>query len=325
MKKVVCVAFIFVCLIFLSGCGKKSDVVIYSCMEEERNQLLEKQLKEKFKDLEVTVQPISTGNLAAKIKNEGKNMEADIVLDLETAHIENLKDNFADISSFDDSVYLDGLNNSDKYYLWTKYPLGIIIDKKYFEKNKLEIPKTYEDLLKPEYKDIIAMPDVKTSGSGYAFFLNAVNIMGEDEAVNYFKKLKSNLREFTVSGSGPVNLLKQGEIAIGMSMVSEGVQAITDGYDFEIIELSTGTPYNTTSFGIIDGREKNKNVGKVFEFLMNDFGPLDKSHYVLGTLYKDQENYVKNFDIVLNDADMNGVTDISTKEKLTERWNEVNG
>ena len=251
MKKVVFVAFIFICLIFLNGCGKKSDVVIYSCMEEERNQMLEKQLKEKFKDISVAVQPISTGNLAAKIKNEGTNIEADIALDLETAHIENLKENFADISSIDDSVYLDGLNSSDKYYLWTKYPIGIIIDKKYFEEKKLEKPKTYEDLLKSEYKDIIAMPDVKTSGTGYAFFLNAVNVMGEDEAVDYFKKLKSNLREFTVSGSGPVNLLKQGEIAIGMSMVSEGVQAITDGYDFEIIELSTGTPYNTTSFGII--------------------------------------------------------------------------
>ena len=325
MKKVVYVVFIFVCLIFLNGCGKKSDVVIYSCMEEERNQLLEKKLKEKFSSLEVTVQPISTGNLAAKIKNEGTSIEADIVLDLETAHTENLKDNFADISSFDDSVYLDGLNNSNKYYLWTKYPLGIIIDKKYFEEKKLEKPKTYEDLLKPEYKNMIAMPDVKTSGSGYAFFLNAVNVMGEDKAVEYFKKLKENLREFTVSGSGPVNLLKQGEIAIGMSMVSEGVEAITDGYNLEIIELSTGTPYNTTSFGIIKEREKNENVRKVFEFLMNEFGPIDKSHYVLGTLYKDQENYVKNFDVVLKDANMNGVSDISIKEKLTERWNEVNG
>ena len=55
------------------------------------------------------------------------------------------------------------------------------------DKYGLETPKTYEDLLKPEYKDLIAMPDPKTSGTGYAFFLNAVNIMGEEKAIQYFK------------------------------------------------------------------------------------------------------------------------------------------
>lgn len=34
------------------------------------------------------------------------------------------------------------------------------------------------------------MPDPKTSGTGYGFYLNVVNIMGEDKAIEYFKKLK---------------------------------------------------------------------------------------------------------------------------------------
>ena len=63
--------------------------------------------------------------------------------------------------------------------------MNLIIDKDYFEDNNLEVPKTYEDLLKDEYKDLIAMPDPKTSGTGYAFFLNVVNIMGEEEAIKY--------------------------------------------------------------------------------------------------------------------------------------------
>ena len=49
------------------------------------------------------------------------------------------------------------------------------------------------------------MPDPKTSGTGYGFYLNAVNIMGEDKAIEYFKKLKENMREYTNSGSGPTN------------------------------------------------------------------------------------------------------------------------
>ena len=100
-------------MIMLTGCGKEK-VVIYSSMEENRNQALKEQIKEEFKDINVVVQSISTGNSAAKIKNEGKNIEADIILDLETSHMSNLKDNFADLSNFDTSIYLENVQNTDK-------------------------------------------------------------------------------------------------------------------------------------------------------------------------------------------------------------------
>lgn len=86
---------------------KDGQVVIYTSMEENRNKVLKEQLAEKFPDKDIVVQYLSTGNSAAKIKNEGTNVEADIVLDLETAHMANLEENFADLSSFDTSIYLD--------------------------------------------------------------------------------------------------------------------------------------------------------------------------------------------------------------------------
>lgn len=325
MKKKV--LFILMLSIFLiTGCSSSKDtVVIYSSMEDNRNQDLKEMLKEKFTDIDVKVQPIATGNSAAKIKNEGKNIEADIILDLETAHASNLQDNFADLSDFDDSIYLDGVNKSNKYFTWVKYTMNLIIDKKYFEEHNLEVPKTYEDLLKKEYKGLIAMPDPKTSGTGYGFFLNAVNIMGEKEAVNYFKKLKENMREFTTSGSGPTNLLKQGEIAIALGMTSQGAEAINEGYDFEIIELETGSPYNTTSIAIIDGRETDENVKEVFNWLVNDFGRHDKENYMPDIIIKDQKVNVKNYPTNLSDANMDGIDSIERKENLTEVWSEVNG
>jgi len=310
----------------MSGCSNDEDrIVIYTSMEEERNAALREQIKEEFPDLDIVVQHMATGNSAAKIKNEKTNVEADIVLDLETAHMVSIQDNFADLSDFDDSIYLDGVNTSTNYYTWVKNTMSLIIDNKYFKNHNLEIPKTYEDLLKPEYKNLIAMPDPKTSGTGYAFYLNAVNVMGENEAIEYFKDLKENLREFTTSGSGPTNLLKQGEIAIGLGMVSQGVSAINEGYDFSIIELETGCPYNTTSFGIIKGKETNEDVRKVFTWLMNDFGKYDKEHFMPDIILKNQENKVKNYPTNLKDADMTGINSVSIKEKLTEKWGEVNG
>ena len=316
---------ILLILPLLTGCGKKEKVVIYTSMEEERNQKLTEMVKEEFPELNVVVQYMATGNSAAKIKNEGTKVEADIVLDLETAHMKDVQDNFADLSLFDTSFYLDGINTSNNYLTWVKYTMNLIIDNKYFEEHNLDIPKTYDDLLKSEYKDLIAMPDPKTSGTGYAFYLNAVNIMGEDKAIEYFKKLKNNLREFTTSGSGPTNLLKQGEVAIALGMTAQGVEAINAGYDFSIVELETGSPYNTTSCGIIKGREKDDNVVKVFNWLISDFGKYDKENYMPDKILKDQENKMKNYPENLKDADMTGIDSTETKDTLIEKWGEVNG
>lgn len=321
MKKLI---IMLISLVMLTGCGKEK-VVIYSSMEENRNQALKEQLKEKFKDINVVVQSISTGNSAAKIKNEKKNIEADIILDLETSHMSNLKENFADISSFDTSIYLNDVPNTNKYLIFSKQTSNLIVDKNYFEKNKLEIPTSYEDLLKDEYKNLIAMPDPKTSGTGYAFFLNVVNIMGEKEAINYFEKLSKNIREYTASGSGPTNLLKQGEIAIAMGMTSQGVAAINEGYDFEIVQLKTGTVYNTTSFGIINGKETNNNVIKVFDFLLTEFNKYDKENFMPDKILKDQKVLVKNYPTNLKDADMKDIENIERKNYLTELWSKNNG
>lgn len=324
MKKILLI--IVMSMFMLSGCSNGEDtVVIYTSMEENRNKILKEQIKEQFPEVDIEVQYISTGNSAAKIKNEGSNIEADIILDLETAHMVNLQDNFADLSYFDDSIYLDGVNTSDNYLIWIKYTMNLIIDNEYFKENKLEVPKTYEDLLKPEYKNLIAMPDPKVSGTGYAFYLNAVNIMGEEKAITYFKKLKENLREFTSSGSGPTNLLKQGEIAIALGMTSQGVAAINEGYDFSILELESGSPYNTTTTGIIKGREEQENVKEVFEWLINEYGKFDKENYMPDIILKNQENKVENYPTDLTDADMTGINDMELKSKLTEKWGEVNG
>ena len=178
MKKVyllVALAILLCLTLVLTGCSKnKEKIVIYTSMEEERNQDLKEQLKENFPELNVIVQYMPTGNSSAKLKTEGTNIEADIIIDLETAYMANLEDNFANLTSFDTSMYIDGVIQSDNYLPWIKYTMTLIIDEDYFEKNNLEIPKTYEDLLKPEYKNLIAMPDPKTSGTGYAFFLNAI-------------------------------------------------------------------------------------------------------------------------------------------------------
>ena len=67
------------------------------------------------------MQQLSTGNNAAKIKAEGTNTEADIVLGLETASFAQIAEHFAPLEGYGTSQYLEGINGADnRYYTWEK-------------------------------------------------------------------------------------------------------------------------------------------------------------------------------------------------------------
>lgn len=324
MKKGLALVLSLLCVILLfTGCGGESkDVVIYSSMEDYRNANLSQKLKEKFPDFNVKVQQITTGNNAAKIKAEGANTEADIVLALETASYEQIAEYFAPLEGFQKNNYLPEMDNADKRcFTWEKFEGSFIVNTEVLKEKNLPEPKTYEDLLKPEYKGMIVMSNPKTSGTGYMFLNTWVNSMGEDEAFAYVEKLQANVKQFTESGSGPVKMLVQGEAAIGLGMVFQAAEQINQGAPLKVIQPEGGAPYNTTVFGIIKGKETKENVKKVFEYLNTEYFLFDKENYAPGKVIENQQIKIKNYPADLELADMSTITDMELKQKLLDRWN----
>ncbi|MGW0790983.1 thiamine ABC transporter substrate-binding protein [Streptomyces sp. NPDC002911] len=65
-------------------------------------------------------------------------------------------------------------------------------DKKYFADKKLDPPKSFDDLLKPAYKNLLVTENAATSSPGLGFLLGTVATHGETGYQDYWKKLKSN-------------------------------------------------------------------------------------------------------------------------------------
>ncbi|MCR5067589.1 MAG: extracellular solute-binding protein [Erysipelotrichaceae bacterium] len=323
MKKLLIVLLSVLMLSCTVGCGssKSERIVIFSCQEEERIQAMKAAIAEKFPDLDIVIENVGTGNLAAKIKTEGTGIEADIIVDLEAAHMENLKDNFADLSSFDTSAFIDGVNPSHhKYVMWVKQYCGITVNAAYFREQGWEFPKTYEDLLDSKYQGLLAMPDPTTSGTGYAYYLNVVNMVGEEKALEYFRELAKNAKQFTSSGSGPISLLKQGEIVLAMGMVFQGVAEINAGADYAVIELETGDPYNQTGAAIISGRETKEHVAEVFQWFITEAHMIDCEQFCPGNILKNEQTKIPNYPQIAKDADMSGLDNINRKTELLGKW-----
>ncbi|MFP3089889.1 extracellular solute-binding protein [Treponema sp. TIM-1] len=324
MKKIIS-WFAAVLLIFAVFSCKKEDsnrVVIFTSTEDFRTEHMQELLTQQFPNYDITVEVLSTGNHAAKIKAEGQDTEADITLNLETGHLESVKDLLADLSSYDTSDFLDELVPAHHKYLpWDKSSGAIVINREKLAALGFPVPASYEDLLKSEYKGLISMPNPKSSGTGYMFLVSLINAWGEDEAFAYFDSLSENILQFTTSGSGPVNALIQGEVAIGLGMTLTATQAINSrGVPLEMIFFAEGAPSITTGMGIIKGKENRPAVKEVFNFAMTKLVRDDKELYCPEAIFKNQPNNIPNYPQNIPYADMTGVYDTVLKERLLEKW-----
>lgn len=309
------------CLLVIMQKQESNTIIVYSSMEQFRNDELQQQLNEKFPDLHVFVMYMPTAKAAARIRVEQENTDADIVVNLETAYLEMIKDELAESSQFSNLEYIEDAKSPDsRYVIWDRQAGSIIVNTDVLKKHHLDMPKTYEDLLKPEYKGLIAMPDPKSSGTGYFFYKNFVNKMGEQEALEYIDKLAVNVKQFTESGSGPVKLLIQGEVAIGLGLTFQGVNELNNGNPFKILRPEYGSPYSLTGAGIIKGREKKRDVQDVYKFIINDFLVYDKEYFSPEQILKKQINRIPNYPKDIQYGDMTGIEELPEKERLLGLW-----
>ncbi|MGI5897461.1 MAG: extracellular solute-binding protein [Oscillospiraceae bacterium] len=318
----VVLAALLICGVF-SGCTQKDEntVIIYSSSEEYRNEYVTERLKQEFPDYYIRLIYLPNGKNAAKVKSEGKNSKADIILGMETGYLTSIQDHLADLSEYDTSNYLEDMKSRGHKYLgWERYSGSIIINPKTMKEKNLPVPESYEDLLNPVYKDLICMPNPKASSTGYMFLKSLCNAWGEDKAFDYFDKLAENIYQFTSSGSGPVNALVQGEAAIGLGMTFQAVEQINKGVPLEILYFEEGSPYSTGGMAVIDGRLENKAVKDVFDFLANTIVYEDKEKYSPEQIFKDQVNSTPNYPQHIPYADMSGLEDLNDKTRLLEKW-----
>ena len=323
MKKVVSLilAVLLVASMF-AGCGaKKETITIYSCANDKRIANMTEVLQAKFPQYDIIVEYQGTSKLAAKLLAEGKNTDADIIHDMLSLNMDSLNNAgiLADMSFVDTSEFLDNLNMSKNYIAECVTSGAVIVNNAVLKAKNLEVPTSYEDLLKPEYKGLISMPDPKASGTGYMFYKHLANKLGEQEALDYFKKLSENILQFTSSGNGPVNALMQQEVAIGLGMTMNAVEQIDGGADLSILFFEGGAPVSVYCQSIVAGKETNAAVKEVFNYLVGEFKHLEMEKFGGEQIHKDKTYTSKNYPANIVLADM-GVNTLEEKERLLALW-----
>jgi len=137
-------------------------------------------------------------------------------------------------------------------------------------------PKTFADLLHPDYSGKVAYSNPATAGDGMAMIILTTSLMGEDKAFDYLKKLEQSAK-FHTKGTGYLDvLLSRNEISVANGDVQMDLDdAANGGLSLKPIFLARAAGGAPTTFqlpyaiGLIKNGPDQAEGKKLIDYLMS--------------------------------------------------------
>ena len=310
----------------LAGCAWAAEKVnAYTTMEEP----LAKALFDAFEaETGINVQwvRLSGGEAIARIEAEKANPQASIwVGGVGTQHIEaklrGLTTPYR--SRMADSIPAD-YRDPDNFWVGLYVgPIAFCMNTERAKELGLEMPKSWADLLKPEFAKKVRMAHPATSGTSYNVLTTVIRINGgdEDKAFDYFRKLSASIEQFTRSGSAPGKSCAIGEIPVAIGYLHDQVKLKKEGAPIEITIPEDGTGAETASMSLLKDGPDSLNAKKLYDWVLSRKAmDIIASWYVipLSNLATPSETgfSLANMKMLKDDQ-----WDAANKERLIERWN----
>ena len=243
----------------IAAAQAEGELVVYGSCEEDYLAAACKHFEELY-GIKTQFQRLSTGEVPTKIQEENGNPSADVWFGgtnnpYDTAVSMGLLDNSyvpANAAHISKDIY----KNPDGYWygIYTGI-LGFMVNKDELARLGLEAPKTWDDLLKEEYKGLIWLSNYKTAGTPKLVANLMIQLKGHDEGIQYLVDLDKNVQVYTKSGSGPSKNVGTGECVIGIGFLHDGITQILDnGYEnVALVVPSDGTACEVGPVAIFKG------------------------------------------------------------------------
>jgi iron(III) transport system substrate-binding protein len=138
---------------------------------------------------------------------------------------------------------------------------------------KLPAPKCWADLADPKYKGEVETSHPGSSGTGYTILAGLVQLMGEDAAFDYLKKLHRNVTQYTRSGQAQAKSVAKGEVGIGVSFIFGFENERQQG--FTMVRSAApceGTGYEVGGIALVKGSRNRDTAKKYYDWLMSPSG-----------------------------------------------------
>ena len=277
LKRAICAGMVGVMglsLFSVTGCSQKSgqdsQVVIYSNADDEAVEAMKAALDDNGYKGQYIFQTFGTSELGGKLLAEGSDIEADLVT-MSTFYVESAQD---EKKMFKDLTF--DVNTLDEYPSYcapiTAQEGTIIVNTELMKENNLDMPTSLKDLAKSEYKGQIAVTDIASSSTAWLLLQGLISEYGEDGAKDVLKDIYVNAGDhIEESGSGPLKLVRAGEVAVGFGLRQQAVADKESGLPIDYVDPAEGNFTLTESAAVVDkGDNSNPKAMEMAECIIKN-------------------------------------------------------
>lgn len=205
--------------------------------------------------------------------------------------------------------------------------LGFILDGRWFAEHKAQPPKSWDDLLKPEFKGQIVMGNPGSASTGYVVVSATVQRLGEEKGMEYLTKLDKQIKQYTKAGAAPASSAALGECAIGITYLHNGIRLMKEGNTNVKLSLpEEGTAYELGAVAMLKNAPQKAAAQKFIDWCLSkkaqELGQKNKSYQFLtnpeANPPKEAESF-KDAKLIKYDFQWSG----DNRGRLLEAWNKA--
>ena len=204
--------------------------------------------------------------------------------------------------------------------------IGFGWNEELLKKKKLPAPKCWADLIDPKYKGEIETSHPASSGTAYTILAGLVQLMGEEKAFDYLKKLHRNVTQYTRSGQAQAKNVSKGEVAVGVSFIfGFENERITNKFPVQSTAPCEGTSYEIGGIALVKGARNKADALKYYDWLMSPQGQalgatVDSLQVPANKTFKPDPRIPSMDSVRLVKYDFEKYGRASERKRLIERW-----
>lgn len=248
-------------VVALPAFAQKTVLNVYTALETDQIKAYQESFNKSYPDVEIKWTRDSTGIITAKFLAEKSKPVADVVMGVAASSM----------SVFDREGLLQGYAPANLKAVNPRFTsggaqptwvgmnvFGAAICYNVAEAMKQGLPKieSWKDLLRPEFKGKVVMPNPASSGTGFLDVTAWLQMFGEKGGWEYMDGLHQNVAVYTHSGSKPCVMAGAGEFPVGISFEYRANVVRTKGAPIDVLFPKEGLGWDLESIGIVKGTPK---------------------------------------------------------------------
>jgi len=292
----------FVCglvsvFLLVGAAAAKERVVIYTSLENEEVVEYLKVAKAQLPDLDIQAIRLSTGELGARMLAEKDNPQADCIWGWAVTNMSEFVPKGMLVPYKPKNWGKIPANFKDPKGYWTAidlYAAALVANTKVLAQKNLPMPKGWNDLLNPVYKDKLIMPNPASSGTGFLQVASLLVLLDPDyknkpveqnKAWDFLKKLDKNMGQYIKSGSKPAKLTAAGEYAIGCSFAFVYSSLKKKGFPVALVMPEEGAGFELEANALLKGAKHEAAAKKFLDWAISQNAMREYAKFKLGVSY----------------------------------------